>query len=184
MFPISKVKYFFLFLLLYACQSKVITLNVNDSSLALVNGIMLYQEKPYSGILFSKNDTLTIYKAMYKNGKKHGKEQKFFYNGDLAELKFYTQGEKSGTHQAWWNKDQLKSEYHYDNAGKHIGVQHEWYSNGQLLKEFNYNANGEQEGMQKLWGFSGNIKANYEVIHGKSYGLVDSKSCKSFTDFE
>ncbi|WP_344927947.1 hypothetical protein [Aquimarina addita] len=159
-------------------------MNVNDNDLKLVNEIMLYKEEPFSGILFSKTDTLTIYKATYENGKKHGKEQKFFYNGSLAESGFYTGGNKSGTHLAWWNKNQLKSEYHYDDTGNFIGVQQEWFGNGQLSKEFHYNEYGEEDGTQKLWNFAGKIRANYTVIAGKRYGLTPSEGCKSITEIQ
>ena len=99
---IPKIKFLFLISLLISCQSKVNELDIKDSNLSLVNNILHYQEKPYSGILYSKADTLVIYKATYAKGKKHGKEQKYFYNGDLAEQRFYNQGKNSGTHQSWW----------------------------------------------------------------------------------
>ena len=202
MLTIQNVPYLLLILVLSACQSKVITLNVTNKNLALVNGIMLYKEKPYSGMLFSKIDTLNTYKdmyvpgkvfskmdtlttytAMYLEGKKHGKEQKFFYNGTLAEVRFYTQGNKSGKHQTWWDKKQLKAEYHFSHAGDYMGKQREWHHNGQLAKEFNYN-NGKEDGTQKLWDFDGKIKANYEVINGERFGFIGSKDCKYVIEIE
>ncbi len=182
MFTLPNLSSLLLILVVCSCQSNVNKLNVKDRNLDLTDGIMLYEGKPYSGVLFSKIDTLTTYTATYLDGKKHGEERKFFYDGRLASSGFYTQGKKSGTHRTWWNRDQLKSEYTYDDSGNYIGKQLEWYRNGQLSKEFHYNMNGEQDGTQKLWNLAGRIKANYEVINGKSYGLIESKDCKSAVD--
>ncbi len=176
MFFTSKIKYLILFILLNACQAKT-NIDINNKDLSLVKGLMLYKKKPFSGILFSKIDTLIIYKTTYVNGQKNGIEQKFFFNGDLAEQRFYTKGKKSGTHRAWWNKDQLKYEYHFDNNANYNGILQEWYSNGQLLKKFNY-INGKEDGTQKMWDATGRIKANYSVINGERFGLIESKNCK------
>ena len=177
MFTLSNLKYLFFIFLLNACQSKVQNLSVNDSHLSLVDGVMLYEQQPYSGILFSKTDTLTIYKVTYLKGQKHGMEQKYFHNGNLAQVRHYTKGKESGTHKAWWDKTQLMSEYHFDSVGNQIGLQREWHTNGQLAKEFNYN-NGEESGAQKSWDFTGKIKANYVVINGERFGFIGSKNCK------
>lgn len=179
MFSGSNLKYFLFIFCLYSCQSKVNKFNITDDNLSFSNGVMLYKEKPYSGILFSKIDTVTTYNAIYLEGKKHGKEQKFFYKGDLAELRYYTNGKKSGTHRTWWNKEQIKLEYHFDTAGNQIGTQREWYSNGQLFKEFNYH-NGKEDGTQKSWDITGKINANYIVIDGERFGFIGSKNCNPF----
>ena len=165
--------------LLYACQTKVHKLNINDQDLALTNAIMLYEEKPYSGTLFSKTDTLITYQANYLHGIKHGKEQKYFYNGNLAEERFYTKGKKTGTHRAWWDNNQLKLEQHFDSIGQPKGSHREWYRNGQLSKEFNYR-NGQEDGMQKSWDIKGELSANYVVIQGERFGFIGSKNCNPF----
>lgn len=179
MFSFSNVQYVLLIFLLCSCQSKVHRLEITDDELNFSNGIMLYKEKPYSGILFSKIDTVTTYSAVYQEGKKHGKEQKFFYKGDLAELRYYNKGKKSGTHRSWWNKEQIKFEYHFDINGNQIGTQREWYSNGQLFKEFNY-YNGKEDGPQKSWDITGKIDINYVVIAGERFGFIGSKNCNPF----
>ncbi|WP_010522516.1 toxin-antitoxin system YwqK family antitoxin [Aquimarina agarivorans] len=183
MFNFSQLKYFMLVGLLLACKSKPNELTINDTNLALVNGLMLYKDKPYSGILISKIDTLITYKSTYVEGKKDGKEEKFFFNGDLAASKFYANGKKQGIHRSWWNKKQLKSEYQFNKKGKYHGVVREWYGNGQLLKEYHY-VNGEEVGTQKMWDPKGRIIANYSVIDGERYGLVEYKKCKPVTNVE
>lgn len=173
----SSLKFIFLTLLFYGCHSKVDRITINNEHLALSNNIVLYKQKPYSGILYSKIDTVTTYRAAYVNGKKDGEEQKFFFNGKLSESKFYTQGKKTGTHRTWWNNNQLMSEYHFDYQGNYIGKQREWFSNGKLLKELNY-TNGKETGNQKKWNFEGKLIANYEVIDGETFGLISSNTCK------
>lgn len=177
MLTISNLKYIFLFFLVYTCKPKSYNLNVKNQNLSLVNDVMIYKEKPFSGTLFSKVDTITTYKATFKEGMKNGKEQKFFYNGNLAELRHYTNGKKTGTHQAWWNNEQLKFEYNFDDFGNQTGLQREWTSKGLLIKEFHY-IEGEQDGTQKLWDYDGKITANYIVINGESFGLIGSEKCK------
>ncbi|TSE04178.1 toxin-antitoxin system YwqK family antitoxin [Aquimarina algiphila] len=178
MSTILKTRYLFLIFLLYACNSEVNDLNINDRNLTLDNGYMYYKDKLYSGTLFSKIDTLTVNEITYLEGKKHGKEQKFFFNGKLAVLRFYTHGKKSGTHKAWWNNGQLKFVNHFDINGNPIGTQRAWYSNGKLAEELNY-TNGKEDGTQKLWDFNGKIKANYQVLNGERFGLIGSLNCKS-----
>ncbi len=173
----SKLKYVVLIFLLYSCKPKNTNLSINNKHLTLVDGVMLYKKQPFSGTLSSKTDTLTTYKITYVEGQKEGKEEKFFFNGNLAESRFYTNGKKYGIHRAWWNKEQLKSEYHFNSNGNYHGVMREWYSNGQLSKEFNY-INGKENGAQKLWDATGRIKANYSVINGERFGLIESKNCK------
>ena len=177
MLNILNIKYFFILILLIACQSQD-EKNINNKHLSLVNGVMLYKEKPYSGTLFSKIDTVTTYKAVYVDGKKNGEEQKFFFNGKLSESTFYTDSKKSGTRRAWWNNEQLMLEHHYTDNGKRTDTLREWSSKGQLLKEKNY-TNGNEDGWQRVWDYNGKIIANYQVINGNIYGLVGSEKCKS-----
>lgn len=177
MLTIKNLKYIFILLFLCSCESKTEQLNINNKELTIINEVMQYKNHPYSGILFSKIDTLTTYKASYKDGIKHGKEEKFFFNGDLAELRFYTNGKKSGTHKAWWNNGQLMLEHHYNEQGEKINVLREWHSTGQLVKEMNY-VNGEENGTQKTWDYTGKITSNYVVINGDRFGLIGSQKCK------
>ncbi|RKM92416.1 toxin-antitoxin system YwqK family antitoxin [Aquimarina sp. AD10] len=177
MYPILKIRFLLFLFFLNTCDSEVNNLNINDKDLALANGVMYYKDMPYSGTLSSKIDTLIVNRITYLNGKKHGKEQKFFFNGELAAVRFYTDGKKSGTHKGWWDNGQLEFVYHFDDNGNQIGMQQEWYSNGQLAKEFNF-TNGKEDGTQKKWDFKGKIIANYLVINGERFGLIGSINCK------
>lgn len=177
---ILNFKYILLAFLISGCQLENNDISINNEYLSLNDSIMLYKDKPFSGILFSKIDTLTTYKAAYMNGKKHGEEQKFFFNGKLSESKTFTNGKKTGIHKAWWNNNQIMSEYHFDDHGNLVGKQREWFSNGKLLKELNY-IQGKEDGLQKKWDFKGKLIANYRVINGESFGLISSNTCKPDT---
>ncbi len=177
MHAILKIRYLVLFFLIYACNYESIDLTIDDKNLTLSKGILSYKGKRYSGTLSSKIDTLTVNRISYLNGKKHGKEEKFFFNGKLAAVRFYTHGKKSGTHKAWWDNGQLEFVYHFDTKGNKIGIHNEWYSNGQLAKAFNF-TDGKQDGTQKMWDYNGKIKANYQVINGERFGLIGSINCK------
>ena len=71
--------------------------------------------------------------------------------------------------------------------GKHV----EWYNDGIKKVEGIYKSgmmngywtfyyeNGNEVGNQKIWDPKGNIKANYDVINNRRYGLTGQKNCVS-----
>ena len=128
---------------LFSCKPKTYHLDVSNTDLESKENLLYYKNQPFSGTLSSKVDTVVINEANYLNGKKHGKEQKLYANGEIAVLRFYQNGKKSGIHKAWWNNGQLKFVRQFDNYGNPTGIQQEWYSNGKLAKELHYmNGNG------------------------------------------
>ena len=176
---ILKIYTITLLFFLIACEPapQVMKLDIKNADLKLTDGIMLYKGKPYTGNTFFKNDTIVINTASYVNGKKHGEEKRFFYNGNVAVSRSYTNGEPTGTHKTWWENKQLKSVYDFDEAGNKIGIHREWYRDGRLAKEFHY-TNGKEDGTQKIWNLDGEIEANYIVINGERFGLIGSVNCK------
>ena len=66
----------------------------------------------------------------------------------------------------------------YFKNGEHNGEMTQWHKNGKVYKKFNYKS-GFEEGNQKIWNDKGNLKANYDVIQGRRYGLKGIKNCKS-----
>ncbi len=173
-----KIKYIPLILLIFSCQSKALKLDIKAKNLSLTNGIMLYKDKPYTGVLYSKNDTITLYRVSYLKGIKHGKEERFYFDGLPASQRFYTNGKKVGVHKGWWSNQQPKFITHFDNAGNLTSTQREWLSNGMLIKELHF-ANGNEKGWQKSWDINGKIKSNYVVINGERFGLIGYNKCKS-----
>ncbi len=178
MYVTTKIIFVFLLFSLFSCNPKTHNLDVSNKDLKPKGDLLYYKDKPFSGILSSRVDTLAINKVSYLEGRKHGEEQKLFANGKLAAIRFYQNGKKSGIHKAWWSNGQLKFIKKFDSDGNPVGIQQEWYSNGKLAKEFNY-IDGKESGSQKIWDYQGKIVANYQVINGERFGLIGSVNCKS-----
>jgi antitoxin component YwqK of YwqJK toxin-antitoxin module len=164
-----------------SCNEKVekngFVLNGENLKLEMSNGIVLYDDVPFSGIIKNFDEVnQTNNSAVYVDGKKNGVEEKRFLNDAIAEQRFYKGGLKSGIHKGWWKNGILKFEYHFDEKGIYNGTVKDWYQNGQLVKEFNY-VNGKEKGNQKMWLINGNIKANYTVVNGDRFGLIGLKKC-------
>ncbi len=170
-------------LFISACTKteKNITVANTNPNLQLDNGVLLYNQKPYSGNIVSyyKNNNLKS-DVKYKSGRKHGTEKQWYSNSNLAIERYYTKGIKTGIHRAWWDNGTQKFEYHFNTKGMYHGIHKEWYASGQIYRDFNY-INGQEVGKQRLYKSNGTIKANYEVVNGERFGLIGLKKCKTVT---
>ncbi|TBN04788.1 hypothetical protein EYD45_05880 [Hyunsoonleella flava] len=153
----------------------------SDENLKLDNGVLLYKQKPFNGVLL-ENFTTEIIKSRteYLNGKKHGNEQQWYTNGSQLSERFYSEGFKVGVHKSWWSSGNLKFEYHFNDKGEFHGAVKEWYESGQVFQDFNYKE-GKEAGKQRMWKPDGSIKANYEVVGGDRFGLIGLKKCYTVT---
>lgn len=171
--------------ILNACDSaisQVTKLTIGDVGLELKNGVLEYNHTPFNGALTGYDSVNKTYSEVeYVDGKKHGEERKIYDNKVIAEIRFYKNGYKVGTHKGWYNDGNVKFEYHYNDRGMYNGSFKEWYTNGQPLKSFNFK-NGKEDGSQKMWLSNGNIRANYVVKNGERYGLVGLKKCYTITE--
>ncbi|CAM1344141.1 toxin-antitoxin system YwqK family antitoxin [Tenacibaculum amylolyticum] len=154
-------------------------LDYNDKDFQLQKGVLLYNDKPFTGTLLSFDAINDTYNRLeYFGGKKDGEELKKYKNGVIAEQRFYKQGNKVGKHSAWWKNGTIKFEYHFNQKGEYNGTVKEWYRNGQPLKIFNFK-NGREEGSQKMWQSDGKIRANFVTKKGERFGLIGLKKCYS-----
>lgn len=170
--------------ILFGCSKPDTSLTINalNTNLILDNGVLLYNDKPFSGKLVSYfNNNQLQFQTQYVNGKKEGTEQHWFNNGSLAQERFYTKGKKTGIHRGFWNNGNLKFVYHFNNKGAYNGSVKEWFKQGQLYKAFNY-TNGKENGKQRLWEIDGSVRANYEVVNGERFGLIGLKKCYTVTE--
>ena len=100
------------------CQEKqqlaLFEVDSNDSSLVLNNGLLLYINKPFTG-LFKEYDSInnTTNSSNYILGKKEGLETKIYTNQIIAEERFYKKGLKTGNHRGFWQDGSLKFEYFF-----------------------------------------------------------------------
>ncbi len=148
-----------------------------DSSISNRQGVLFYQEKPFTGIVIDKypNNHLAM-KNNYLNGMLEGKQEKWYPDGSKMEVRFYQENRKSGEHRGWWENGQMKYEYFIENDIP-IKTHREWYKNEQLYSLSNYNQEGQPEGEQKMWFENGQIKSNYVIKDGRRFGFLGAKGC-------
>ncbi len=168
-------------LFLYACHSQqngaaTLTLAANDSQLHLCNGVLLYNEQPFSGVLSDTYDNGRLKtKTEYYRGRQHGTSWRWYEDGRLLWERQYQNGKKHGEHKGWWPNGARKFVYHFAN-GEHEGEARDWHPSGQLAQLQRYEQ-GQEAGLQQAWRENGKLYVNYVVKNGKRYGLVNSRLC-------
>lgn len=58
------------------------------------------------------------------------------------------------------------------------GEVREYHSNGQVWRIQHYDRHGNESGLQTFWRPDGTLHSNYEVRHGRRYGLVNARPCR------
>jgi len=145
-------KCFFFLSLFSACSSKPNVVDLEDTLLTKEKGIYYFGEEEYSGIIVEK-----------------------FGNGNLSGEIKVVDGIKEGISSKWWPNGNLKSETNFEN-GEYHGTVSTFFENGNPFSVFNYD-HGHESGLQQMWKSDGRLKVNYEVIHGRKYGLTGVKNC-------
>ena len=155
-----------------------IEVHIDSVEIQKKGALLLVNEQPFSGFLIESNDDeFFTTKTGYFNGKKEGRSEQFYENGNLKEVRYYSANRKEGLHQGWWPNGTKKFDINFIN-GLTEGESKEWFEDGSPYKIFHYQA-GQEVGSQKMWEVTGNIRANYVVKNGHRYGLIGLKSCKS-----
>ncbi len=157
-------------------------LNKQEQQLTIINGIVMQQNNPFTGTLFTlfplTNDTAEL--IGYLNGKEHGEWKKYYSSNQLKEKRYFDNGFKVGEYITWWENGQKQSNYFFE-ADEYQGTCKEWNKNGTLSRILNYQK-GHEEGEQKWWYDNGKIKANYIIKDGRRYGLLGTKNCINVSD--
>jgi antitoxin component YwqK of YwqJK toxin-antitoxin module len=173
-----------IFLLIAACKqatkinTPLIKVKANAAAFSHNQGVLLYENKPFTGIqylLFANQDTTKV--STYIEGKEQGWSKIWYQDGRLAEERYYEKGKKENTHRAWWPDGKLRFEYNFKND-EHHGEQKDWFPDGKLAEIFHY-VNGHEEGQQQMWFDDGSLKANYVIKEGRRFGLPGIKNCIS-----
>lgn len=153
--------------------------NSKDENFNLKNGILYYQDKPYSGIVkeFYEENTLKS-ESEYYQGKRHGRFFGYYPNKNKWFERFYKKGIKTGTHKGWFDNGLQMFEYQLNDKGVYDGSLKDWHYNGQLAKHFNFK-DGKEIGSQKMWKLNGKIRANFYTVNGERHGLIGLKNCVS-----
>ncbi len=142
-----------LFLLFSSCQPPA-QIEVGDPMLTKQKGKYYYDGDLYSGLLLGYNEA-----------------------GDLINKAEITQGQRDGLFEQWWDNGQRRMVAEF-REGEYDGEVICYYENGALYSKFHYEA-GHESGLQQMWKSDGRIKANYEVIGGRKYGLTGVKNCSN-----
>lgn len=152
-------------------------INIKSSKLENKGPFLFYKNEKFNGYVVDFYNSTKILEISYLNGRKEGNEKIWFKNGRKSEERFYKNGRKEGKHLLYWKNNNLKMRAFFKN-GKHEGEMIQWHENGTKFKKFYY-VNGNEVGNQKIWDSDGNIKANYDVINNRRYGLTGQKNCIS-----
>ena len=173
-------KFIILFFLISSCsekQDRSYIIN-KDFSLLSKKGAYLYlNNNKFSGILIDSIENIKILEVQYLNGRKNGYEKIWYNNGKISEERFYKNGRKEGNHKLFWENGNKKMIANFLD-GKYENKIIQWHKNGEKFKEFYYE-NGNEIGNQKMWDSKGNIKANYDIVNNRRYGLTGQKNCVS-----
>jgi hypothetical protein len=74
-----------------------------------------------------------------------------------------------------WPNGHLRSSANYlDDV--YQGEYRTWYASGQPY-ELRHFEHGRETGLQQSWTEDGTLYLNYEVRHGRHYGLINAKPC-------
>ena len=91
-------------------------LNKQDQQLTIINGIVMQQNNPFTGTLFtlypSTKDTAEL--IGYLNGKEHGEWKKYCASTKLKEKRYFDNGFKVGEYITWWENGQKQSNYFFE----------------------------------------------------------------------
>jgi antitoxin component YwqK of YwqJK toxin-antitoxin module len=180
----------FLFTAFVACNAPgkktahtpLLLLNKNEQRLVMQNGLVLYNQQPFSGTLYTlfPNTTDTAELAAYINGKEHAEWKRFYASGKLKEKRYFELGKKTGLYQSFWENGIKQMQYFFVND-EYEGICYEWNESGRLTRLMNYKR-GHENGLQQSWYDNGKTKANYIIKAGRRYGLLGTKNCMNVSD--
>jgi antitoxin component YwqK of YwqJK toxin-antitoxin module len=164
-------------ILLFACEKSQPHYRWDDKAFVYQQDVLFYQGKPFSGVLdtFFPNHQKSS-ERVYENGKLERWETQWYENGNLSEKRFYRNNQKTGHHFAFWQNGHKRFDYHFV-ENMPVGEHKQWYQSGQLFSLCHYNEQGQPAGRQSFWYENGKLKANFEVVEGRRFGLLGAKGC-------
>ncbi len=172
-------------IVLTACEARhdhsavpTVWLDTAGNDIITKGGITYHKGAALSGNVYAlciNGDT--VFNASYYQGKQEGKEQQWYENKQLKEIRYFSAGRKEGEHRGWFKNGRPRFIHHFSNDVYEGNIK-EWFENGKLFKNFNY-TNGQENGMQQMYWEDGKLRANYQVVDGRQYGHTGVKNCVS-----
>jgi len=152
-----------------------ITVNADDTTLKVENGVCYFQGMPFSGYIavnYPNGNKSEL--DSYFNGFKEGVSYEWYPNGVMHSERKYHNGEKSGTHYGWYDDGSKYFERNF-NYGLEEGESFQWYRSGKLYSDAIYKDGKELS--VKAWNENSKPVMNYKVKDGVIYGLNNSSLC-------
>jgi antitoxin component YwqK of YwqJK toxin-antitoxin module len=137
----------------------------------------LYDDKKHDTMLITQyweGKPHGFWKSFYEKSYENLKNQK------IKEIRQFDKGKKVGKLESYWENGQKKLTYFFEND-EYQGTCKTWSKSGILISEMNYQK-GHEEGSQKTWYDNGKIRANYIIKKGRRFGLLGTKNCKNVSD--
>ena len=131
--------------------SPVDTVAYTDPYLAYTNGVYLYEEAPFSGVVHQvlKGFAIETYSTVVE-GRLDGEYRSFYASGKPYEVRTYRDGLSVGTHTGYWEESGAqKFEYNYREQKKE-GTQRTWYANGDPAEAYFFH-DDRLDGLQQAW---------------------------------
>ena len=104
------------------------------------------------------------------------------YDNDtfLKSKRQYKDGKKNGKHEGWWPNGQKKYSFIFKNDMS-VGEHFQWHQNGTLFTHKQFK-NGLENGEQKAWDNNGDLMYKYIYNDGRKYGIQGSVVCNGGKD--
>lgn len=140
--------------LLFSCNHFPKLVNEEDEHLEKNKGIYYFNDQLFTGQIYKLNEV-----------------------GDTVFILKVEEGCKNGLSRYYWNNGNLKRTANFKHNIYH-GEVIDYFENGNIYSIFNY-VDGHESGLQQVWKSDGRIKAKYEVVKGRKYGLTGVKNCEN-----
>ena len=161
---------------LAACRGQERIVEAGDSALSVKNGILLYANQPFTGIVRSTIPALEeVELTAYRLGIQHGVTRKHTLDGKLLAEWPYLAGAKHGIHKTWDRNGQLRTYTRFE-RGDYAGEAWSWYPDGKPYDYRKYNEKGELM-IARRWRQTGQIYLNQVFQNGAAIGMPGSKLC-------
>lgn len=136
----------------------------------------LYKGRPFSGYMIEiDRDSTILYKLPVIAGKEQGQAFGRFNTGQKLMRRNFKDGKKEGRFEQWWPNGNLRYLFNYK-GDKLDGLQTVYYPDGKHRQESHF-TEGKEEGLQSSWAPDGTLLSNYTIKNGRLYGIIKVKSC-------
>lgn len=157
-----------------------VVIEAGDPGLSNLNGVVMYEGKPFSGVVEQRSENTLLTRTPYLRGKTHGIVEGWYPEGTARFQKVYREGRREGVHRGYWPEGTPQFVYQYSND-RFDGEQSAFFRTGVLSEHRSYR-DGHEEGQQRFYNTEGRLVANYTFKQGRRYGIVGRFDCVSMID--